>query len=457
MSDETNKKPVEGFDIFVANQTYPEAEKVFTARLKPLDEIKDDCFIILDTNSLLVPYNTGKESVEQIKRTYRSLVSKKRLIVPGQVAREFAKNRANKILELFQQLSRKANTPKLQRGKYPLLESLEEYQRALRLEEEIDEALGAYRNAIEKVLRHIKEWTWNDPVSVMYGELFDNSVVFDPPLDKEKILADLIRRQIHGIPPGYKDANKDDSGIGDLLIWQTILETGKSRKKSVIFVSGEEKADWRYKSEGQTLYPRYELADEYRRHSGGQSFHIIQFSSFLNLYGASEDVVEEVRQKEQLTRFEASPSPQDSFNLREGFRRGNEAEEAILGWLIRKYPVQRIVRESNLGLTIRPDFAVIDNDSSVKVVEVLLVRQLHAVMTLRRISDKALAGYYGIREGKISEFILTIVGEDQESILEVAARFERSNLRVSGVSYYFFCLRPDGELDEVYAIPHYTS
>jgi rRNA-processing protein FCF1 len=453
MSEEKKKKPDEGFDIFVANQTYPEAEKIFTARLKPLDEIKDDCFIILDTNSLLVPYNTGKESVEQIKRTYRSLVAKKRLIVPGQVAREFAKNRANKIVELFQQLSRKANTPKLQRGKYPLLESLEEYQKALRLEEEIDETLGDYREAIEKVLNHIKQWTWNDPVSLMYGELFDSSVVFDPPVDKETIQVELTRRQIHGVPPGYKDASKDDSGIGDFLIWQTILETGKAHKKSVIFVSGEEKADWRYKSEGQTLYPRFELADEYRRYSDGQSFHIVQFSSFLNLYGASEDVVEEVRQKEQQTRLEASSAPQSALIAREGYRRGYEAEEAIHRWLITKYPSQRIVREPDFGLPIRPDFAVTDNDSNIKAVEVVLARQgQHPVMILRRVSDKALAGYYGIREGKLREFMLTIVGDNPDNILEIAGRFERSNARISGVSYYFFYLGHDGELEEVYSI-----
>jgi hypothetical protein len=111
---------------------------------------------------------------------------------------------------------------------------------------------------------------------------------------------------LHNIPPGYKDSGKEDRGIGDFLIWLTILEAGKTRKKSLLFVSGEEKSDWFHKSEGRTLYPRYELVDEYRRSSEGQSFHMVSFSQFLNMYGASESTVEEVREEETRLRIELS-------------------------------------------------------------------------------------------------------------------------------------------------------
>jgi hypothetical protein len=114
---------------------YPDATPIFTYSPKPLDKIKDDCIIIIDTNALLVPYSIGKEGLEQIKRTYKKLVSEKRLYLPGQVAREFARNRANKLAELFQQLSSKRNSPQnFQKGKYPLLESLTEYQQSVIIE-----------------------------------------------------------------------------------------------------------------------------------------------------------------------------------------------------------------------------------------------------------------------------------------------------------------------------------
>jgi uncharacterized protein YutE (UPF0331/DUF86 family)/rRNA-processing protein FCF1 len=298
MTDKNKEKHNE-FDIFIANSIFPEVAPLFSTYVKSLETIKSDAIVVLDTNALLVPYSIGKESVGQIRETYKKLVLASQLIIPGQVAREFANNRANKILELFQQLTRKqSSVPNLQKGKYPLLESLPEYTETIRLEKEIDSLLKEYRKAISSVLDHIRSWTWNDPVSCLYSELFTEEMIFDLPIDKDEVKKELRRRQIHQIPPGYKDASKDDSGIGDLLIWFTILEIGKSKAKDVIFVSGDQKTDWWHRVEGQALYPRYELIDEFRRESGGNSLHIVQFSRFLDLYGASESAVEEVREEE---------------------------------------------------------------------------------------------------------------------------------------------------------------
>lgn len=289
--------------IFSANSIYPDARSIFT-RLQPLDEIKDDCYIVLDTNVLLLPYSIGDEDLlEQIRKTYRPLSAKKRLIVPGQVAREFAKNRANKIAELYQQIADKQISP-LQRGKYPLLNSLKSYQMIVDLEEEIDRKLGEYRQkyekAIKEILAHIQEWRWNDPVTQLYSEIFDEDTIIDLPIEEETLQSDLEHRLLYNIPPGYKDRGKDDRGIGDLLIWHTILEIGRTKKSSVIFVSRDEKADWQIRSKGNALYPRYELVDEFRRASAGQAFHMVSFAYFLELFGASEKIVQQVQQEESL-------------------------------------------------------------------------------------------------------------------------------------------------------------
>jgi DNA-binding NarL/FixJ family response regulator len=188
--------------------------------------------------------------------------------------------------------------PQLQRGKYPLLENLQVYNKAISTEKDIDDLLSEYKKTINKVLQAIRSWTWNDPVSSMYANLFDESVIVDPDFDRDKLSKELKRRNIHKIPPGYKDSSKDDKGIGDLLIWFTILQIGKNNNKSIIFVSGDEKADWWYQSQGRSLYPRFELVDEFRRHSKGKSFHIVSFSMLLDTYGASPDVISEVREKE---------------------------------------------------------------------------------------------------------------------------------------------------------------
>jgi DNA-binding NarL/FixJ family response regulator len=296
-------KPQGAYDVFIANSIYPEADPLFAVHLKSPQEIREKCVVVLDTNALLVPYTIGKKSLTEIRLVYTKLAAEQRLVIPGQVAREFANNRANKLVQLYQQLSRKiSSVPELHKGKYPLLESLDKYQEATHLEEEIDILLRKYRSTVREILDHIRSWNWNDPVSLLYAEIFSKGVVFDPKFDKAETETELDRRQLHHIPPGYKDASKDDRGIGDLLIWLTILETGKARNTSILFVSGDEKADWWHKSEDQALYPRYELVDEFRRISGGNSFHIVAFSDLLDLYGVSETVVQEIREREKQER-----------------------------------------------------------------------------------------------------------------------------------------------------------
>ena len=292
---------VKEYDPFITYSVFPDARSVFALRLKPLEEAKESAIVVLDTNALLVPYSIGKESLDQIGATYRYLVETERLIVPGQVAREFAKNRAQKIGEIFQQLSRKrSSVPTLQKGKYPLLEGSGVYQEAITLEKKIDELLRTYRDVLGKVLNYIQSWVWDDPVSVLYSDLFTEQVVLDIEFDQKALLEDLERRRRHYLPPGYKDAGKEDGGVGDLIIWYTILEVGKQRKRDVIFVSGDQKADWWHRSEKQLLYPRYELVEEFRQKAGKElSFHIITFSQFLDLFGASKEIVQEVRAEEE--------------------------------------------------------------------------------------------------------------------------------------------------------------
>jgi DNA-binding NarL/FixJ family response regulator len=297
-----------------------------------------------------VPYTVEKKSLDEIRRVYAQLVNEKRLIVPGQVAREFAKNRANKLTLLFQQLSRKiSGLPQLQKGKYPLLESLEEYQQAVEIEEQIDVLLRKYRKSVQQVLDHIRSWTWNDPVSLLYADLFQGEVVFDPSFDHQEMQTELNRRKLHHIPPGYKDSGKDDRGIGDLLVWFTILEVGKLRSTSVVFVSGDEKSDWWHKSEGEALYPRHELVDEFRRISKGHSFHIIAFADLLDLYNVSEAVVREIRVREEQERIRSK------YEL-------STVEVAILDWARQGQSTKEIARKLLLSDgTVRNYFSNIYN------------------------------------------------------------------------------------------------
>ena len=74
----------------------------------------------------------------------------------------------------------------------------------------------------------------------------------------DDVLKNLAHRVMHKIPPGYKDASKDDGGVGDVLIWHSLIQLARDKNTAVVFVTGDEKADWMVRSGGNALYPRFE-------------------------------------------------------------------------------------------------------------------------------------------------------------------------------------------------------
>ena len=184
--------------MFVLNKIYPNAESVFSFRPKTLEQIKENCLVVLDTNVLLIPFDTGKESLQQIKSTYERLTQAKRLVIPGRVAREFAKNRSEKLKTIYQQISRKRNLS-INRQAYPLLESSTEYQKLIDIEKEIDSKLSDYRKQVASLLSKINDWYWDDPVSSLYRELFSSDVVIDIDYDEQKLILDLEYRQLNPV------------------------------------------------------------------------------------------------------------------------------------------------------------------------------------------------------------------------------------------------------------------
>lgn len=394
-------------DIFISNLIYPDVEGIFAFTPRPISELKKDALIILDTNTLLLPYSVGPNSIKEIKQTYQRLVRQKRLIIPGQVAREFAKNRTNKITELFQQFNRK-KTPKYpSQGKYPLLEGIEEYQEVLRLEHELNEMERKYSQSISVVLDKIRSWGWNDPVSLIYHDLFSNDVVYDPEIDRTVITKDLEKRQAYKLPPGYKDAAKDDQGIGDLIIWYTILDLGKKQKKNVLFVSADQKPDWWCQSEGQPLYPRYELIDEFRRISEGRSLGIIKFSDLMGLYGADESVVEEVRKEESQLRI----SSQERIQEFQAF--ASMANNSVFTWLVQQYGESSI--EINTDRKIPCNFIFNKSTDNRVAIEVKAFKQSMALIS--RLKEWKLQAFYAVEKMMFSEYILILVlSDNQEEI-----------------------------------------
>lgn len=287
-------------DKFYLEKVFPEADKIFSFNYKTLDEIKDDCIYVLYTMVLLVPYFTSKESVQDFNKIFKKLKVSNRLFIPARVAREFAKNRGQKIAETYNKIvesQERLNKAQITLEKFPILELNEDYLRLKELESEIGKLKDEYREKLKKLSEGLKNWKWDDPVSKMYQDIFTPETIIEVKLAQEELDKNLTFRFEHFIPPGYKktDQNKPDGGIGDLIIWQTTLELGKEKNSNMVFVTNEEQNDWFYRHQGTAISPKYELLDEYRRFTDGKTISIINFSNFLFSQNAQEETVNEVK------------------------------------------------------------------------------------------------------------------------------------------------------------------
>lgn len=233
------------------------------------------------------------------------LASKGRLIVPGQAAREFYKHRAKKLAEIVSKVDgaiKKAKAPIFDAA-IPILDDDPDYKVAHKLASEIAKHGKKIAEKLAAVNKKLQDDIGSDPISTMYRSVLSNCV-FDLEIDPEfrtELVAECQYRARFRIAPGYEDQNKPDGGIGDLLIWKTILREGANRKVHCIFVTNEEKPDWWIKKHG-TFQPRPELIEEYRRASGGASFHMLPLSGLLAAFQASVAVIEETQKLEENKR-----------------------------------------------------------------------------------------------------------------------------------------------------------
>lgn len=301
-------------NIFINQEIYPNVTEIFQIHSKSLEEISHSAVIVLDTNVLLLPFKIESQNLEDILSLFKRFKTESRINIPGQVAREFAKNRPEKLKDLYQSLTlAESQASKFTLPKYPIISDIDVYRNLLEMQVDLNQKVAAYRNEIGKLKRVVSEWAWDDPVSKGYREIFSPDVIVELPINKQKIEDELDNRIRYSIPPGYKDSAKPDKGIGDFLIWLTILEIAKGGK-DIIFVSGDEKNDWFHQSAKTPLYSRFELISEFKRETNGREFHMIRLSDLLKLFNANERVVQEVELNEKIG-GEAQIESLTEFNL----------------------------------------------------------------------------------------------------------------------------------------------
>lgn len=286
-------------DEFALEDAYPEAHQVFTP--SGVKDVKHgDASIVLDTNTLLVPYGIKPDDLTALEAIYKALADAGRLFIPARVAREFIKNRDTKLSELVKALNdRKSRLQLPEKRLSPLLEGVPGHDELLAAQEQLVESRKIYESHLTSMIEIIISWRGDDPVTSLYRQVFTKKNIIENSEDRKYLSDQWSTRLKNKIPPGYKDASKDDLGIGDFLIWKTILKIGSETKRDLVFVTGEEKSDWFVRSNRDGIYPRPELIDEYRRSSGGRAICLLSLSEFLQEMKAGEKLVEEIRTAEE--------------------------------------------------------------------------------------------------------------------------------------------------------------
>ncbi len=264
-------------------------------RVKPATS--SDVLIALDTNALLLPYVLKEAGgIAEYKKVLRDLAKKKRLIVPERVLREFFKNRDKKIAELIKGLVQNKSQFVLPAALPPLLEDLESSKKASESLDEIKKVKKDYDAAFDKVIGVMKGWQGDDPVTLLYAEVFSGAV-FGHEGENQQVHQEWMTRCKNEIPPGYKDQDKPDTGIGDFLIWKSLIKAAKERGKDVLFVTGETKPDWVENGGSDIQFPRPELIQEFRQETG-RNFRLSSMHSLLKEMSASEGLVGDVKSAE---------------------------------------------------------------------------------------------------------------------------------------------------------------
>ena len=279
---------------FILRKKFPDVKSILRGGLAATEGYQDYWFV-LDASTLLAPYGVEKNSIDKIRGIYTKLLASNQLYVPTHALLEFAENRTSKVSDIFTLIDKAlALLPGWQGIDYPILHDLSSFKKLLEFKASFDSNKNQYKELLQDLKDEVINWNWQDPISKMYAEIFKDEIFIDTPDTEEVLLKELESRSENNIPPGFKDKGKSENSAGDFIIWRSILALGKAQNKDIVFVTNDAKADWFAQGNKKAIVTRFELVDEYYRETSGKRFACMSFSSFLEIQGAEQAVVNEV-------------------------------------------------------------------------------------------------------------------------------------------------------------------
>lgn len=260
-----------------------------------LREMWEGATIVFDTNALLNFYRYSKKTQDGIWPILDSLED--RLWIPHQVGLEFHRRRVGVMADQIKAVD--AVKDKVRSFKPDLEKVLDTHSRQeiinsddilKKFEQGIVNTIGVVEEAHRQLKEHFPSDPTRDPVLDKVTDLFSGRVGDPYSSEKlEQIKKDGKVRYDKEIPPGYKDASKNNSNAyGDWILWRQLLDSVGAEPRDVIFITDDQKEDWWRREHGKTLGPRPELIEEFKHESGGNRIHFYRpqrFWEYANAQG----------------------------------------------------------------------------------------------------------------------------------------------------------------------------
>lgn len=249
--------------------------------------------IAFDTSSLFNLYRSTPKTTTEVLNYLESI--KPRLFLPFIVALEYHSNRSTILSQqrqIYSAIHKKLNEFE------SFIEQCFINEQHINLDKsELDAITKPFLTKMDSYLKKSENshpnYLIKDPIRNRLIEIFSKSTGTKKTaeqLDKLYKVAEL--RFSKKVPPGFKDyTNKEkqtkisgdlviESRYSDYLIWDEIIENGKSKNLDTILITDEKKTDWIWEEHGYRIGPRPELITEYKEKTG-KEFYILDLLGFL--------------------------------------------------------------------------------------------------------------------------------------------------------------------------------
>jgi hypothetical protein len=264
-------------------------------------KIWNSAIFVLDANVILNLYKYSNSTRNELLHIFESI--NEYLWIPHQVALEYLYNRNTKINEQSKEFDTHVNAiSKAKREANKVInKEINSIRKSFRkidikqLNEKIDNFFTELQEDIKQKNEDIPNFKNDDMVLKSFKQLFEDRIGDAYSQEKLDDIYDEGKKRYENLqPPGYEDLKEKEgqyklyadtyikSEFGDLIIWHQIMDKSVTSNKPIIFITDDNKEDWKREEHGEFLGPRLELINEFKQNTE-QEFLMYSTEYFLRM------------------------------------------------------------------------------------------------------------------------------------------------------------------------------